>query len=125
MFAAPVEFRMRRRSPRTCSSPISVSMSDTSRSPMPSRPGAIISGTAVAGSKGSRIAAANSRSLLRYRDVTTPGATPAAAATDFTVVCVYPRAANAVPRGLQHGTRRLLRVLRHAHHASRLGRRMP
>ena len=63
---------------------------------MPSRPGAIISGTAVAGSKGSRIAAANSRSLLRYRDVTTPGATPAAAATDFTVVCVYPRAANAV-----------------------------
>ena len=53
---------------------------------MPSRPGAISSGTACAGSNGSRIAAANSRSLLSYSDFTTPGATPAAAATHFMVV---------------------------------------
>jgi len=58
----------------------------TSRSPSPSSPGAISSGTACAGSKGSRMAAANNRSLFVYSDLTTPGATPAAAATDFIVV---------------------------------------
>ena len=77
---------------------------------MPSRPGAIISGTAVAGSNGSRIAAANSRSLFPYSDVTTPGATPAAAATHFIVVLrVAARRERRTARP-QHGPRRLLRV---------------
>ena len=84
--AAVSDASSRDRSERTCSSPMSVSTMRTRRSPMPSSPGAMSSGTAWAGSKGSRMAAANSRSLFRYSEVTTPGATPAAAATDLTVV---------------------------------------